>query len=267
MLKKISAIICVVLVVTSLTSCGKYAKLYETLDGLVVETVFPEASSGATTIKQAGTSVYIQQKALCEAMAEAYNLTDIESLRSKHPEINRNKMMAELSTKRQYMNDTSASTFVENMNIILDKVDDGDKSLYISKCLEEVKGFYKDYDKLVKADADDYKNVSKIFVSYAFSKNELAKKVILEHSDFITEAATRTIEENAEEDSSFRANISKNNEIIKAINEVLGGVSANESYRTRINKANRKLLVKTLGSMRSMSQAERDSILKQFEEA
>ena len=267
MLKKISAIICVVLVVTSLTSCGKYAKLYETLDGLVVETVFPEANSGATTINDAQMSVYVQQKAFCEAMAEAYKLTDIESLRSKHPEINRNKMMAELSTKRQNMNDASAGTFVNNVNTILKNVDDSDKTSYISKCMEEAKAFYKDYDKLMKADYDDYKNVSKIFVSYAFSRNEFAKKVIVERADFITEAATLTIEENAEEDSSFRANISKNNEIIKAINEVLGGVSVNESYRTRINEANRRLLEKTLDSMSSMSQAERDAILNQFEEA
>ncbi len=263
---KIKAIICVILVVISLSSCGKYSKLYETLDSLVLETVFPQASGGAESIADAKDDVVLQQKALCEAMTEAYKLTDIESLRGKHPEINRNKMMAELSNKRQMMNYESEVAFIENMIVILEEVDEEDKNDYIRECLDEVKSFYRDYDRIVNADEKDYKIVSKIFVTYASSENNFAKQIFVENSDFITEAATLTIENNAEEDSSFRANIAKNNEIIKAINEVLGGVKGNENYRTRINRANKKLLEKTLDSMSSMSQADKDEILDQFEE-
>lgn len=263
---KIKAIICIVLVAAALSSCGKYSKLYETLDGMVLETVFPKASGGAESISDAEEDVVLQQKALCEAMAEAYRLTDIDSLRSKHPEINRNKMMSELSNKRQMLNNESEGVFLENMLVILEDIDEEDKNAYILECLDEVKSFYIDYDRLVNADKEDYKIVSKIFVTYAFLENDFAKKIIVENSDFITEAATLTIENNAEEDSSFRANIAKNNEIIKAINEVLGGVKGNENYRTRINRANKKLLGKTLDSMSSMSQTERNSILNQFEE-
>lgn len=263
---KIKAIICVILVVISLSSCGKYSKLYETLDSLVLETVFPQASGGAESIADAKDDVVLQQKALCEAMTEAYKLTDIESLRGKHPEINRNKMMAELSNKRQMMNYESEVAFIENMIVILEEVDEEDKNDYIRECLDEVKSFYRDYDRIVNADEKDYKIVSKIFVTYASSENNFAKQIFVENSDFITEAATLTIENNAEEDSSFRANIAKNNEIIKAINEVLGGVKGNENYRTRINRANKKLLEKTLDSMSSVSQADKNEILAQFEE-
>ena len=266
MLKKINAIICVILAIISLSSCGKYGKLYETLDSLKIETVFPAVEISVSSISEAKEYAFIQQRALCEAMVEAYKITDIDTLRDKHPDINRNKMMSELSNKRVLLNNESIIAFRDNINILLENVDEQDRISYIQKCVKEVEDFYLDYDKITDPDNDNYKTISKIFTTYAFSRNEFAKYIIVENADKITEAATLTIEENAEEETSLRANITKNNQIIKAINEVLGGVNANENYRARINEANRKLLEKTLDSMSSMSQAERDSILRQFEE-
>ncbi|MBS7297469.1 MAG: hypothetical protein KIG65_00120 [Eubacteriales bacterium] len=269
MFKKISIIILSILLTTTLTSCGKYGKLYETLDSIVIQTVFPEAISGATTFDEARESVYMQQKALCESMIESYNLTDVETLREQHAQINRNKMMSELSSKRQALNNASTELFIENLKVILENVDEKqlELNMYIDNCVDEVLEFYSDYDKLVNSDLDDFETISKVFVSYAFSKNNFAKSVIVEYTDKITEAATKTIEQNANAQASFRTNIAKNNEIIKAINEVLGGVNSNANYKKRINDANRKLLEKTLNSMSSMSQKERDAILSQFEEA
>lgn len=268
MFKKIGAAVCTILVLATLTSCGEYSKLYETLDAMAMQTEFPQAVSDATTLSEAKSAVIEQQKALCEAMTEAYNLTDIESLREEHQNINRNKMMSELSNKRRDLNAESTNLFAENMIIILENIDKEDKGEYIADYAEEVKEFYKDYDKLTHSDPeDDYETVSKIFVSYAFSDNVFAKSIISENYETVVEATTRTIEANANKEGSFRANITKNNELIRAINEVMGGVGEKESYKDRINKANRKLLEKTLSSMSSMSQAERDAILNQFEEA
>ena len=266
MFKKFKAIICVILAVTSLSSCGKYAKLYETLDNMTLETVFPEIESSVASISDAKEYTLIQQKALSEAMVEAYKITDIETLREKHPDINRDKMMAELSNKRVLLNNDSIIAFRDNINILLEGVDEQDRISYIQKCVKEVEDFYLDYDKITDPDNDNHKVISKIFTTYAFSKNEFAKYIIIENAEKITKAATLTIEENAEEETSLRANITKNNQIIRAINEVFGGVNSDESYKTRINNANRKLLTKTLNSMSGMSQAEKDNILSQFEE-
>lgn len=268
MFKKIGAAVCAILVLATLTSCGKYSQLYETLDAMTMETEFPKAASDATTASEAEAAVIEQQRALSEAMSEAYRLTDVESLRKEHQDINKSKMMSELSKKRRDLNSESMETFSENMEIILENVEKDNKEMYITECEEEVKEFYRDYDKLINSDVeDDYDAISKIFLNYAFSDNEFAKSVIAENYKTVIKAAALTIEANANKEGSYRTNITKNNELIRAINEVIGEVEEKDIYRDRINKANRKLLEKTLSSMSNMSKAERDVILNQFEEA
>lgn len=266
MLRKIKAVACVILAVISLSSCGKYSKLYETLDSLVIETVFPEVDKSVENIEKAKSEVLLQQKALGEAMIEAYRITDIEVLREKHPDINRNKMMAELSNKRRLLNSDSVAVFEDNLNILLESVDEQDRFLYIQNCIEEVETFYQDYEEIIYFGKDNHKTLSKILTTYAFSKNDFAKYIIVENTEKMIEAATLTIEENSKEETSLRSNISKNNQIIRAINEIFSRVKVDESYKTRINDANRKLLTKTLNSISNMSKAERESILNQFEE-
>ncbi len=265
---RVKTVICAFVAVAMLSSCGKYSKLNKTLDAITVTNEFPLAMGGAYTLAEVEESVYFQQKALCDALAEAYEQTDIDTVREKHPEINRNKMMYQLSNRRQQLNVESNELFMDNVEIILEDVQDcKDKHAYTISRMEEAQSFYSDYGKLKSATEEDFQIVSKIFVSYAFSENSLAKRVIVEYRDLIVETATRMIEYNASRDEAYRANIAKNNEIIRAINEVLGGVSGNTSYRKRINDANRTLLEKTLNSMSSVSQSEKERILNQFEEA
>ena len=76
------------------------------------------------------------------------------------------------------------------------------------------------------------------------------------------DASVAVIIGNSQADDDFRFYINKNNTIIKALNEIYGGVSA--KYAAEINEAGNKLATNLLNSLTSLSDRERKSLMDEL---
>lgn len=265
MIRKLGALILTAGILATLTSCGKYSALYNELDAITAETVFPEAVSGRTELAQITEDVYAQQLALCEAYNEAYEKTDADGFLLRYADFEKNKVMSSLSKTRQELNDDSSNQFYMNMAVLLSDVTDcSNQEAYIEKRKLEAQSFCADYKTLINSTEEDFQTVNDIFVKYALGDNELVKKVFNDNMEMIMEASARSVEANAAADTEFRSNISKCNKTITALNEFYGGVTLEISKR--INSSNKLLLKKLLQSMESVSKDERETMIRQLED-
>ncbi|MBQ7794893.1 MAG: hypothetical protein IJ366_10310 [Clostridia bacterium] len=160
----------------------------------------------------------------------------------KYGRINEDRMVSELSKTRNRLNNENDGLFTENLEILLTDVEDcPNVEAYIEKRIEEVKGFYTDYIELQKLDEDDFEDVTAIFLSYADSRNELAKWALKQKELLVSECATRSIEKNAAVTVGHASSLSRNNEIVTALNSLFGGVRGDTDHMERIKTANKKL--------------------------
>ncbi len=250
---KFFALVLTFLLTLALTSCGKYSKFYSTTESLQIEASLPLAKSGAATTEEAEKDIILQQSSLCLAYDEAYRITESE-LYDEYSAIPEDKRLAALSKARNALNAKSEAEFTNNLRTILAEVTDcPNVSAYIAKRIEETKNFYVNYIKLQSYTAEDFVDVTSIFLNFYESKNVFARSVLKDKEKLICECATLSIEENAKVSSGHSASLQKNNNIVIALNEFYGGVRGNSDYAIRISNANKILssYVKELNDIRN----------------
>lgn len=263
-MRKIVTVFCIVLGMVMLSSCGKYSAVREKIDEITVENNLPEAASGAVTLEEAGQAVYEQQLALCDMYIETSDKTDLDAFLEDYQNLDKSKLLSLLNDAREDINKENCRAFEENMAVLLADVEDCQNIyVYIQKREAEVIAFYDDYRKLGQKSQKQYKVLCDMLLKYQELGNWLADMFLQEHQEEFAEAAVEAVEANAEVTSDFRAAVNKSNEIIAALNAVYGGTDAKKAER--INAANKKLVVKLLNSMETLSDSERKSLLEQLE--
>ena len=261
-MQKITAFLSVLLLISLLSSCGKYNELQSELDLISIEATLPDAAGGAVTLEEAAPQIYDQQIALCNIYNEAYQKTDSGAFVDRYTNLNKNKLLSELNSARQDIIEDYAEIFAENMvTILADVTDCTNVSAYVQKRYSEVQSFYLDYGRFMSA-GNDASVLCDLLIKYSESTNEIAKEMLKQNQEKFTEAAVVQIETNAAAKSDFRAKITNNNSIIDAINLVYGGVY--DEYVKRINNASLELVTKLIESMESLTEKEKNTLIKQY---
>ena len=267
MYKRLGLTVLMLILSALITSCGGNKEAYQEISSLEFNHSMPVAVVGSKTLEEAADSIYKQQTSLCEAYLKTYQMTDVNKYTDKYPDVPLNKLKESLNNKRKELNSKIADDFAENLGKILENVTDCEnKERYIKKCFDDARLFFNDYDKIVNATEEDFVKVNNVLVSYSDAGNDFAFRVLKDNQDFVMAMAIRDIEHNANVEESFRANITKNNETIDAINAVYGGLGENQEYRDIVDEASMTLLVKLLDSVETMTEEERQYVIAQLEE-
>ena len=267
MYKRLGLTVLMLILSALVTSCSANEKAYEEISSLEFNHIMPAAFAGNKSLEEAADSIYQQQTSLCAAYLKTYQMTDINKYLEKYPGTPLNKLKESLNNKRKELNSKIAEEFAQNLDKILRNVTDCEnKERYIQKCLDDARLFFGDYDKIVNATEEDFIKVNNVLVNYADSTNKFALRVLKDNQEFVMAMAIRDIEYNATAEESFRANITKNNDTIDAINTVFGGLGDNKEYRNIVDEASMTLLVKLLDSVETMTEEERQYVISQLEE-
>lgn len=261
-MKRKLLIIAVSLVALLLFSgCSDYEAIEKQLDNIKIENKLPKVvDTKYRSMEDAEDAVYNQQIAACEMLADACEKTN--SIQFEEYDGNIKRIREKCNDKRTEIERDIMEIYMDNMYSIMEYVTDcPNVDAYVSKTYNNVKTFYDEYNNYLEADNTDTA-LTDILVYYFDRTNMLAKSFLERHEDEVFEATVAVIEGNAQADDDFRFYINKNNIIIKAINEIYGGVS--EMYADRINSAGNKLAVNLLNSLESLTERERGIIMDEL---
>lgn len=260
--RKIFFVIASLAVLLLFTGCGDYSSIEAQLRDIEIENRLPDLpEEEIRTMEEAEDAVYVQQLAACEMLSDSYNQTHYTNFLEN---VNGNeKRIAEICNKKRKSIDTEIEELYKN-NIykIMENVTDcPNVDAYVTKTYANVLTFYDEYDNYLNADNTDVALTE--ILSYFYDRtNVLAKSFLARNEKKVFEAAVSVIEGNAQTDEDFRFYINKNNIIIKALNEIFGGVSLD--YANRIEAASDKLAVNLLNSLESLTTRERGLLMDEL---
>lgn len=267
MLKKLLAVFLVVISVFSLTACGETSSVFREIEDIEAKFDFPEAKSDKYTIDSVSGYVKAQQDALLKAYVYNIESTDIKLFKNKIEEDRISSLIRELNKKRMKLNEQVEEIFFSNMEVILENVTDFEnKEAFMTVKRNEVLEFSTDYIRILNIDSEPPDLIDKMVQDYIVISNEFANGILRENKDKIIDKVILMVEENSKATESFQTYINLNNESVKAINYLFGGVGENVEFRTRINDSNYRLLEKTIEAMPDVSEADKESMLAQLRE-
>ena len=267
MLKKLLAVFLVVISVFSLTACGETSSVFREIEDIEAKFDFPEAKSDKYTIDSVSGYVKAQQDALLQAYVYNIESTDIKLFKNKIEEDRISSLIPELNKKRMKLNEQVEEIFFSNMEVILENVTDFEnKEAFMTVKRNEVLEFSTDYIRILNIDSEAPDLIDKMVQDYIVISNEFANGILRENKDKIIDKVILMVEENSKATESFQTYINLNNESVKAINYLFGGVGENVEFRTRINDSNYRLLEKTIEAMPDVTEADKESMLAQLRE-
>ena len=243
------------------TGCNDYSNIERKLDEIKIENRLPKVGNKRyRTMEEAEDAVYAQQLAACEMLSDVVEQTDSRNFAEY--EGNAKRIAEKCNNKRNEISLDIKERYVDNIYQIMDDVKDcPNVDAYVSKTYLNVETFYDEYHKYQTADNTDIA-LTNILVYYYDRTNVLAKSFLTRNEDDVYDASVAVIEGNVQTEDNFRFYINKNNLIIKALNEIYGGVSAD--YAERINNAGNKLATHLLNSLESLSDKERKLLMDEM---
>lgn len=245
-----------------LCSCGRMGAVKKYIEKIEVNVEFSEATADGDDIGAYADDVYRMQLELCDAMARAYDATDIENLPKEYPAKKKAKVVSELNLKRQEIYSWLTSQFAMRMIEMIDGVEDcTNKENYVEKRAEEVSAFRTDYAE-INGRADS-KSLADILIKHTDSDNSFARRYLTENKEKLVEAAVEAIEYNASQTTGLRALVVKNNSIVSALDSIFETIKKSDA--NRINDANKKLIISLLNSMETLSAEEKKRLTRQLE--
>ena len=243
------------------TGCSDYGDVERELNEIKIENRLPKVGNEKyRTMEEAEDAVYAQQIAACEMLSDVTEKTDSRNFEGYSG--NAKRIAERCNNKRNEVALDIKGRYVENIYAIMEDVKDcPNVDAYVSKTYLNVETFYDEYRNYQMADNTDLA-LTDILVYYYDRTNVLAKSFLTRNEDDVYEASVAVIEGNAQADENYRFYINKNNLIIKALNEIYGGVSA--EYAERINNAGNKLAMNLLNSLESLSEKERKLLMDEM---
>ncbi len=267
MFKKILICFIVATALLTLTSCGETGSVFKEIEEIEARFNFPEAKGDKYLIDSAAGYIKAQQDALLRAYVYNMQSTDIKLFENKIEEESRGALLPELNKKRMELNKLAEEVFFSNMEVILENVVDFEnKEAFSNVKRNEVFEFSTDYIRILNIENEEPDLIDKMVQDYIVLSNSYANEILRENKDAIIEKVILMIEKNSEATESFQTYINLNNESVKAINHLFGGVGENDEFRTRINDSNYILFEKTIESMPDLTAKEKESMLAQLRE-
>lgn len=225
----------------------------------------PVTNEGSIRLADIDDDVYRQQIAACEMYYEAYDLTRTSDYAEKYKDEVKEKRVGYYCNKRRKELQLDIATELnDNVYVMVKSVEDcANISAYLKRVNADAENFY-DYYAAYQYSDDPENALCNILITFYERSNVLAFSFMDENRAEIIEAAVKDIVDNSKATENFNMYIAKNNEIIKALNAVYGGVSSDISEV--ITNANVALARKLLESDNDLSEADIDLLMYQLGE-
>lgn len=259
--KKIAILCCIAIL--SLSGCAKYDDITATLDEITIQNTLPKVSENASYnyLDEIDELVYQQQINACQMYSDTYKQTYYKQF--EDGKRNSGKIAILCNKKRNDIRTEIEVAYAINIyRMLQDVVDCNNPDAYVVKTHKDILDFYDIYDEYINGD-DPQQALVDILTEYYERSNILALKFLGENSNRVFKAALSKIEENTAVDDDFRTSISENNAIIKALNEVYGNIPS--GYADKISELNTQLAKKLLTSYESISDADKEKLMKQLD--
>lgn len=258
-------LVCVILILFA-AGCGNKSVLKSELDEkqLTIE-LPPVRQENCDRLEDADDAVYEQQLAACEMYIEAYEITKTSDYVEKYKdEIDEDRVAYYCNNRRKELQLEISTDLYDNIFAMVKSVEDCDNiTAYIKRVNYDVVNFYDYYSEYLNSN-DSEEILCKILTKFYERTNVLAFRFMEEHYDDIINAALEKIEENARANEDLNMYIAMNNDIIRALNTVYGGVP--EDYSIPIAEANMKLARKLLESDNELTEKDIDTLMQQLGE-
>lgn len=263
---KICALLSVLLLL--LCSCGSdKAALRQALDDVSLTAELPAVKvTGCRYLSEADDAVYEQQIAACEMYSEAYELTETQAYSKTYKKGLKKKNVAYYcNLRRQELQLDIATQLNDNVYEMIKSVEDCENiSAYLTRVNYDAVNFYDYYTEYMKAEKDDNDPACRILMYFYERNNVLALRFMREHrADFIEKAVNKIVA-NSHETEELNQHISVNNELVKALNTVYGGVPAEQGEI--ITMANIELVRRLLEEDNDLDADTIDSLMRQLGE-
>lgn len=262
MRRKILFIVASLTVLIMLAGCGDYSEIEQRLREIEIENQLPDVPDmDYTTLEEAEDAVYDQQIGACLMLADTYNQTYYENFTEDAPGSIK-RIMEICNAKRQSINEDIEELYKNNVYRILEDVRDCPNiDAHVTKTYNNVLTFYDEYNNYLNAERPE-EALTEILTYYYDRTNILAKSFLVRNKQEVFDSAVEMIEEYAKAEDDYRFYINKNNIIIKAINEIFGGVSS--EYADRIEKSSDILARNLINSMDSLTDRERGQLMDEL---
>ena len=252
-----------------LVGCGEKSDLKRELNAVRLTYTLPEVTvSKCRYLDQADEAVYEQQLAACDLYYEAYFLTRSADYKEKYSGAIKSKRIYQYcNERRKELNSEIEEQLRKNLREIVRTVEDCNNiDAYIDRVISDTVDFYDYYAQYAYAEdrEERVENACKILKGFHERTNILAFAFMKENKQDFIDLAMDRIEENSEAVDTFSMYITENNEIVKALNAVYGGV---ESERAEmINSATIKLVRKMLEDDNELDEKSINNLMYQLGE-
>lgn len=248
------------------SGCGNQSNLKSELENVSLSYELPPVSNvGSSRLTEIDDDVYEQQIAACEMYYEAYQITKTADFIEKYEdEIKDERIGYYCNKRRKELQLDIATQLNDNVYVLAKAVEDcGNVAAYLKRVKYDTENFYDYYADTVYSDEPE-EALIRLLVAFYEKSNVLAFRFMDENKDRIIEAAIDKIKDNSYSTENFNMYIKENNEIIKALNTVYGGVP---SYAAdEITAANIALARKLLESDNDLSSEAIDKLMMQLGE-
>lgn len=216
-------------------------------------------------LREVDEAVYEQQIAACEMYSEAYRLTNTSEFRKKHKDINKKNVAQYCQNRRQEIHLDIATQLNDNVYEMIKSVEDcSNISAYLKRVNYDAVNFYDYYSAYMNSPSNDSAAACRMLMSFYERNNILAFRFMDEHKDDIIEKAVREILSNAHQTEDLNKYIALNNELVRALNIIYGGVPS--EYADMISNANIRLVRKLLEEDNELSSEDINKLMRQLGE-
>ncbi len=265
-LKRIKLCFVCLISILCLTGCGSRSNLKEELSDVRLSADLPEVSvEKCRYLEEADDAVYEQQIAACELFYEAYDITRTSDFREVYKgKVKPERIAYYCNERRKELNLDISTQLHDNVYKIIKGVENcGNTDAYLNRVEYDTLTFYDYYAEYINAD-DTEEVICKILKTFHERSNILAFSFMSQHEDEFVDAALERIVKNSGVSSEYNVYISENNELIKALNTVYGGVKG--EYASIITEANTRLIRKMLENDSDLDEDSINSLMSQLGE-
>lgn len=260
--------ICIVCLISffCLAGCGERTKLKNELESVELTYELPEPGvRGCSYLSEADEAVYRQQISACAMYSEAYNLTKTADYTDKYgADVKEERIAYYCRTRRTELNESIKERLRDNVYDMIKSVEDCQNiSAYLDRVNDDALTFFDYYDEYVTSE-DKNDIACKIMKTFYERSNILAFEFMAEHKgEILTEVIDRILE-NASATDDYNMYIVENNELIKAINSVYGGL--NSENAALVTQSNTKLIRNMLENDNELDSKSIDLLMEQLGE-
>ena len=216
-------------------------------------------------LREIDEAVYEQQIAACEMYNEAYSLTKTSDFKEKYKDVNKKNVAQYCQSRRQELQLDIATQLNDNVYEMIKTVEDcSNISAYLKRVNYDAVNFYDYYTAYINAPSRDNAAACRMLMSFYERNNILAFRFMGENKDDIIEKAVDQIIANSHQTEDLNKYISINNELVRALNTVYGGVPS--EYADTVTKANIRLVRRLLEEDNELSSDDIDKLMRQLGE-